>query len=277
MTLYDDPEVSYDSLAWTYDGTLAGTVVVTLGDIEYNCEADERGTKWAVSEIDGWDSPDVRSPNLARPGRDGLLFGEWFYGGRLLNLRGAFLARDCNEALIARTRLADNTDYVHEFATLEVDEEVARVVEVKRAGRLLIRQTHERYVEFEVALLARDPRKYAKVVSSQVFAAGAAHGMENAGNYPTPWIWTIDGPVTNPRLTNGTTFEFVEVDIVLLGGDQLVVSSDFRTVTLNGVDNRRSDVDTASTFFDLDPGVTVLTYTGTGAGPSTVELHSAWI
>ena len=101
---------------------------------------------------------------------------------------------------------------------------------------------------------------------------------DNAGDFPTPPAFRIDGPVTNPsveNITDGLTLGFT---ITLGSGEFLEVDSDARTVLLGGTASRYSTLTTAQ-WFDLQPGVTELKFRGTttGAPQLTATWRSAWL
>lgn len=99
----------------------------------------------------------------------------------------------------------------------------------------------------------------------------------NDGNFAAPWTVTFDGPVTNPRITNGATGQSLTFTGTVPGGSQLVVDSLNRVVQLNGT-SRYQWLSTQSQWFDLAPGATPLRLTAlTGTGNATLTYRSAWI
>jgi hypothetical protein len=109
--------------------------------------------------------------------------------------------------------------------------------------------------------------------------AGAPNLITNSGwttTYPTI---TIEGPAINPRITNVTAGLYLQIDTTLGTGDTLVINTDLRTVTLNGV-SRRALLNNASTWFAAPPGTSYYTFTATGTTGNTacvVSWRSAYI
>jgi hypothetical protein len=84
------------------------------------------------------------------------------------------------------------------------------------------------------------------------FGSGLAGGnmaLTNTGSVTTWPTWQIAGPVTGPVIANVDTGEQLAFDpaFAVLAGQTLVIDTDARTVTLQGV-NRRSSLFTANWF-----------------------------
>lgn len=107
----------------------------------------------------------------------------------------------------------------------------------------------------------------------------AANLITNDGwttTYPTI---TIQGPAINPKVTDVTNGAFLLIDSAIGTEDTLVLNTDLRTVTLNGV-NRRALLNNSSTWFAAPPGTSYYIYTATGTdGNSTcvVSWRNAYI
>lgn len=100
-----------------------------------------------------------------------------------------------------------------------------------------------------------------------------------AGNRPTPPIFTITGPVADPRILNDTTgSEMIFSGITLAGGETLVVDAKSKTVRLNGTTNRRNTLQ-APTWFYLQPGNNTIRFRAASSDPSATlktEYRPAW-
>lgn len=109
--------------------------------------------------------------------------------------------------------------------------------------------------------------------------AGAPNLITNDGWTATYPIITIQGPCINPKITNVTQGLFLQVDTVLGTADELVLNTDLRTVTLNGV-SRRALLNNASTWFAAPPGTSYWTFTATATNGNTacvVSWRNAYI
>lgn len=88
----------------------------------------------------------------------------------------------------------------------------------------------------------------------------------NIAAYPTSI--TVVGPVNNPKITNVTTGEYIEVTTNLSSGSNvLTITYDKDTLTVEKDGNSvLSSVTDASTFFKLEPGTNQITLSGTSIG-----------
>jgi hypothetical protein len=99
------------------------------------------------------------------------------------------------------------------------------------------------------------------------------------GNRPTPPIFEIHGPVSNPRILNdvtGTAMTFSGIDLGVT--DTLTVDTKNKTVKLNGTANRRNTL-VAPTWFYLQPGNNTIRYQASSADPSSfmyIYYRPAW-
>lgn len=147
---------------------------------------------------------------------------------------------------------------------------------------------------------AEDPRIYSGALQSVILPIGAfiftgfafsvgfsfgfggvtttADGqfVNNAGNRPTPLIMTITGPVTNPVILNDTTSSSMQFNIDLAVGETLVIDTQYRTVRLNGVTNRRNALIVPG-WFMLQVGNNFIRFRGiAGTGTLTLAYRASW-
>lgn len=109
--------------------------------------------------------------------------------------------------------------------------------------------------------------------------AGAPNLITNDGWTTTYPEITIQGPAINPKVTDVTAGAFLLIDATIGTNDQLVLNTDYRTVTLNGV-NRRALLNNSSTWFAAPPGTSYYTFTATGTDGNTacvVTWRNAYI
>ena len=262
---------------------------VTLNGIDFDDTADSDGIIWSWTSLDGWwDSPDVRlETSEFHP--DGLSYTVGRHNGRAIVLSGYAAIPEGSPALwftAART-LAAACNIVRTAAVLYVDEPIPTRASVRRSTRYRVRRVGElRGMEFDVPLLAADPRKYSQTLHSNIDASltGAGLGPDdativNAGTDDTWPTLTIDGPATNPRVRNVTdNSKYVQWIGTLGAGDTIVFNLRNRSLELNGVDDI-SNLDTGSTWWRLKPGSNTVRYTRTvGGGDSTctVEWRDAY-
>jgi hypothetical protein len=103
--------------------------------------------------------------------------------------------------------------------------------------------------------------------------SNAANLITNTGWATTYPIITITGTCTNPRVTDVTAGIYLQVDSVIGTNDVLVLNTQLRTVTLNGV-NRRALLNNASTWFAAPPGTSYYTFTASSQDGNTTCVVS---
>lgn len=121
---------------------------------------------------------------------------------------------------------------------------------------------------------------YPIVYGASLFTVTA--DCNNIGTLPVyPVTITVTGPVTNPKVTNTATGEYIEVDVTLnSSSDQLNITYNNRTqdINLNGV-NVANKLTSGSTLFKIHPGINHIELSGSSVGTGAiaqVEFYSGW-
>jgi hypothetical protein len=110
------------------------------------------------------------------------------------------------------------------------------------------------------------PFTFPVVFGAELYTVNAA--AFNTGSLPVyPRAVTIYGPITNPKLTNVTTGEFISINVTLGSSDVLSLSynNTKQIANLNGANVLKS-VSTDSTFWKVHPGTNVMSLSGTSSG-----------
>ncbi len=121
------------------------------------------------------------------------------------------------------------------------------------------------YQRFIISLLAPDPLWYDPTLQTETVTEGTPVDCNNAGDEDTPVTILISGPTKDPIITNTTTGKAIQVNVTLLAGETLSISTGFGqksiTKTVAGVDtNVMQDLDaTDRDFFWLERGVNSIT------------------
>ncbi|MEV5710181.1 hypothetical protein [Actinoallomurus sp. NPDC052274] len=285
-------DVGYWTGTLTYD---AQGVSIPIGGV------DEHGTAWMLKKIDGWDSAPAVGQVIQKSGDHGGWPVPQFYGPRIITL--TLLASAKTQALrdVARAQLQQAVP-VGDLALFRYDEPIPKQAGVRRNASANVTESYPTLVdcEFQIPLVAPDPRKYAAEVQTvTVSAASASIGLtvpftvpatlpnqppagsmtvRNGGNFETPALITVTGPMPAPTVVNITTGQRISYSQLNLGAtDRLLIDLDARQGYLNG---GYRPADPYSSWWRLQPGDNLVQLSGLSAGGAasmTVQWRNAYI
>lgn len=98
--------------------------------------------------------------------------------------------------------------------------------------------------------------------------------ITNAGDVDASVVITIDGPCSNPVVTNTTTGEYFKLNYILDGGEMATIDTGESTVYING-SSAIQYTDIGSTFFKLIPGGNTVAFSE-DAGTSAATCIITW-
>ena len=92
----------------------------------------------------------------------------------------------------------------------------------------------------------------------------------NGGDVPTPAVITFNGSITNPRLDNLTTGEYISITKTLGSGEQLIITTGPGSPSVRYIhggvnDNGFQYIDDDTIFFMLQPGNNILDFSASAA------------
>lgn len=158
-----------------------------------------------LTETTGLDSPEVIQNAENISGLDGGIHGNFFYGRRPITLAGSIInVKDAKERNEKETKLQQASNAMRADAVLEWTPEggEAQSIKVRRAQPLRITGAWNK--EFQLALVAEDPRIYSAVVSTASSSVGIAEGdATGAGGNAVCTVSSYEG-VTNVYVANQT-------------------------------------------------------------------------
>lgn len=264
------------------------------------------GSPYKVTVHSAHDTPEVRSSDEERSRRHGLDAGEDLLGGRSIIASITIVSPHPSEdvwaafsaALVPGRRgqypLTIQTPGLANGATVTANARVRRLVMPSDLDMI-----HAGVGKAVVEWFATDPRLYGAALNGATVpgeteggvswpiswplvwggsASGGQMTLTNLGEFDAPWVATITGPVTNPRIRNQTTGQEMRVNMTVEAGQTLVIDEDARTILLNGTGNRRSMLAVGSEWFSIVPGANVIQYAAlSGSGPLTIVSSSAWV
>jgi hypothetical protein len=273
----------------------AAPLVIQLG------ATDENGITWRLGKVQGWDSPPAVGSVVQRAGDHGGWPVPQYYGPRLITLD--ISAQAPTQALRDQARaLMQQIIPISDLATFVYNEPVPKQAFVRRNASAQVTESLPTLVDadFQVVLVAPDPRKYAVSVQETSILTPAAvmtpvtlpwtlpvvfpgasvtvpMNLVNEGTWETRPVLTVNGPVTNPAIVNATLGAQISFTGLAMGpSDVLVVDLDARQAFLNG---SFYPADLTSGWWVLQPGTSEVYLSGARDAGSvlTATWASAWI
>jgi hypothetical protein len=289
-----------------------GLVYAAAGlDIEFG-QVDGDGTAWLWQKITGWDSPPVQGAGvIPRSGDHGAYAAPQYYAARTLTLTCTASAQTQALRDAARAQLQQAVP-VSDLCLLRYDEPVPKQCLVRRSGTVTEAYPTLADVTFTVGLVAPDPRKYGTVLKTlpitpfpanpggglvvpftvpftlQAASPPATQTVVNAGNFASPPIAVITGPVAGPQLACLTTGQTVSWSAVTLaGGQEMVIDFLNKQAWIGGTAPTMPGVppggtyapaDIGSSWWTLAPGASLVQYSGSSETGSKCALswRDAW-
>lgn len=285
--------------AWTVDGWSGNYV-------------DDDGVDWVVHQDQGWFEPvEERLFDSDKPADHGTYSAPNLDSSRVITLTGYAKAPDLITADRARNRFSALCKRGHLFQLLVEEPVVDKTAQVKRAGGN-VRNTRPHQFDFQLILVAPDPRKYSAVLHSKstrlaqdapggiqwngaagstgvqwggpagttglVYQTGAGETgvmqLTNAGTADTPIAFTITGPVTNPIIVRTDTGQTIRWNGTVPTGSILQIDTGTGAVLLNSGNQR--PLLTRADFFTI-PAQSVIDVAFQAPAPSpTAELTAVW-
>jgi hypothetical protein len=112
-------------------------------------------------------------------------------------------------------------------------------------------------------------RTYNRVYNLVYGSGSQGNNLITNNGYATAYpLITITGPANVPTVQDITTGQFLKINYNLVISDTLVIDTNLRTVTINGV-NRRALLDNSSSWFNAPPGTSFYTFTATAGSTGT--------
>lgn len=260
------------------------------------------GNGFYVDDVTGFDSPNVRQNLEDLPEQDGAAAGSFYYGARPVTLSGtAYFSGGVaarNQAIVqlqaALRGLRGDITVKSQAQGLPAMQAYARL------DNLRVTKGSGVQKQFIVSLICPDPLIYSQATNSQtgtglVALSGAAFPLvfpidfgggsgatvtftiTNAGNFDTPPVIRITGPISDPRITNATRGESFYIDnVALVTGEYVDVDMRNRTVMKSDGANLYSRVRfPSSTWWKLSAGANSIELRSSSV-TSTATLLVAW-
>jgi hypothetical protein len=238
-----------------------------------------------LTDISGFDSPEVREAADDLVGDDGGVHGTFYYGRRPVVLEGMIDSRPDNVERNRRmTRLQRASNAMRADSSLRWMPEggVEQFLNIRRQQPLRITGSYLK--SFQLSMVSADPRIYSAAVKEKIFAPNDHdEELENVGTTGSPPEVSITGPATAIEIHNHTTGAFIVFAAAysITSTQRLDIDFRNRTVVRENGTNVYGQVQFASTtWWDIVPGLNEIAWhaTGTTANSAmTVRWRDAWI
>lgn len=273
-------------------GFWTGAITYGTNTIEFG-QVDGDGIAWLWQQLVGWDGVDVSGGVTQKSGDHGGWPGPQFYAPRVMTWTVMASAPTQGLRDLARSKLQAAVP-VSDLATFRYDEPIPKTAQVRRSGKISETYPTLTDVAFSVLLVAPDPRKYsAQQHTATVAATGASSSIgitppftlpftfpaqppygsvvcPNEGDFGSPPVITITGPITSPGLVNVTTGQQVSwTGLIIPAGSVLVADFSTRLAQLNGV---YRPADARSAWWELEPGDNTVQITGQNDSGATMSV-----
>lgn len=243
----------------------SGVAIFELGSVRINAGVDVNGFTWYgnLDGLDGAASAEYSTVGTAG-NRDGQIPAVGRLAPRTLTIDGQVIAADRDALKRARSKIAAVTNRMVKSAgvlrILDYDRKVQ--IQVKKRADLKFRIIGETIAEYQIALIAEDPRLESVELRREYLANTVERAIVNDGNYPAYAKVIVLPPAQNPitlskRLKSSPlTYDLVQFNSALSSG-KIVFDFEEHSIYLNGV--RRADlIQVGVDWFMLDPGRNLL-------------------
>jgi hypothetical protein len=273
---------------------------------------DDNGVDWVIHEDRGWFEPvDDRLFDSDKPNGAGTYSAPSLDAARVITLTGYARAADPVSADRARNQFNALLKRGHLHQLVVEEPVVDKTAWVKRAGGNL-RNTRPNQFDFQLILMAPDPRKFSTVLHSDstklaldapggiqwdgpAGSAGVQWGgpagvtgllyqsgpgengviqITNAGTGDAPIVFTVHGPVQTPTIIRTDTAETIKWGGTVADGSTLAIDTGAGSVLLDSGNQR--PLLTQADFFTVPAESTIEVAFQSPQPSPTAELVAVW-
>lgn len=268
--------------------------------ITLNAARDADGVLWTCARLDGWGSPGSKGTWISREGDHGdSPAPNPKLQARVLQMTGRIDAptRLLRQEAEHRLEAALGLD-LFDFTVVDG---IPLSVRAQRSGEISILDDTDRKATWQAELRCPDPRRYGAaqdlllnlpLVTGGVrfplrfpvqFTGSSTSGdgtVVNAGNETAPAVVTFTGPLTNPKLTNLLTGQWVQYNDTLGAGEFVVLYLRTpMTALLQGTALRTGKVSTGGGgTWGIKPGANAISFRAdAGSGTAHLEFSDCYL
>lgn len=261
------------------------------------------GTKFNLLKFTPWGFPDIRTEEVSRGIRRGVVSGKDTLGSRLVPMNVQIVASSKSDVRAQINLLTQAFTPSDEDTQLAFRLNDYQFFYYGRCRGADIQETElygKSTVMAECRFQTTDPLYYYNIVNSvsttiatsvgglsfplsfpMVFGSGSSGTVaaRNYGNHVAPWFATLTGPLVQPRIEHVESGKSLSLTgLTIASGDYVEIDSYSRSILLNGTASRYSALSSASRWFELAVGTNTLRLTAaSGAGSMSFSWRHAFI
>lgn len=280
---------------------MSGELITADGQMQYGALLMGTGTPYRLAGLVGWDDlPPLDLADVPRPAADGAWSGSIFAAERTIETDLNIVTDPSTyPAVLAALRAATAPSGGEQPLVIRMGGQMLQAG-VRCTGRVAGVDGYALGIE-RVALkwTASDPRRYSATAATATTAPptsgsgiswpvtwplswpsagiGGTVYVVNGGDWPTPVVITITGPLTTPAVYRQDTGDVLELNTTLAASDVVVIDSLADTVTVNGAPAKSLLTDRSApvSSFMLPPGSTGLALRAAVTDPSAL-MTAVW-
>ena len=256
--------------------------------------------------IEGLESSAISTSTYNRAGVDGIRIVTAYQRERRIALRG-LLRSSCDithlamrkaiSALVPPTR--DTNSLVQTVPLRFVDDNGGDYTLQVVVNGLVMPRSRTNSSEYQLDLIADDyaisgTTEHSEIVTVETVGGfsipfsipfsftggtGGATTIVNAGDAVAYPLIALDGPLTNPRITNSTVGRFLQLNLTINTGSSVVIDMRNKTIVQGGTTNRINAMTSTSKWWWLAPGANTIalsTSVASEAGTAAITWHDAY-
>lgn len=280
---------------------MSGELITADGQMQYGSLLMGTGTSYRLAALRGWDDlPPLDLADVPRPSADGAWPGSIYAAERSIETDLTIVATASTyPAAVAALRAATAPSGGEQPLVIRMGGQMLQCG-VRCTGRVAGVDGYALGID-RVALkwMASDPRRYTVSASVATTApptsgsgitwpvtwpiawpsagTGGTAYVTNSGDWPTPVVLTITGPLTTPAVYRQDTGDVLELNTVMAASDVAVIDTLAGTVTMNGspANSLLADRSAPVTSFLMPPGSTGLALRAVVTDPAA-QLTASW-
>lgn len=268
------------------------------------------GVNFILTEVKGLEHPTVRLPRYNLPGSSGAYISNALYGERRIAIKGVVNAPDnsIDTYLANRSKLINCLAIARDSSgnlqpqtitiTLQNGDILTTTGYIDTPLQMGFSPDQVGFEEFQITFVAPDPNLYSStslsgtaqlpvgggtaiptaIPISLAPSSGGSVTLINSGSTTSYPLITLNGPLTNPYITNQRTGQFLKISYTINVGDlPVIINCSTQTIT-QGTNNKTGIQSSDSSFWGILSGTNVIGFSATGgSGDCTVSFNPTFI